>query len=80
MTAIDIVVTVAGAIGFGFALVRWLRVAQREHYHFGCRDPVRSPLVGLDQPERRARVRRGVHRRTRVRVADHGSGHRRGSR
>ncbi len=39
------------------------------------RDSVRSPLVGLDQPERRARVRRGVHRRTRVRVADHGSGH-----
>jgi UDP-N-acetylmuramoyl-tripeptide--D-alanyl-D-alanine ligase len=35
MTAIDIVVTIAGAIGFGFALVRWLRVAQREHYHPG---------------------------------------------
>ena len=35
MTALEIVATVTGAIGFGFALVRWLRVAQREHYLFG---------------------------------------------
>ncbi|HTN79592.1 MAG TPA: Mur ligase family protein [Acidimicrobiales bacterium] len=35
MTAIEIVTTVAGAIGFGFAAIRWLRVAQREHYLAG---------------------------------------------
>ena len=32
MTTIEIVTAVAGAIGFACAALRWLRVAQREHY------------------------------------------------
>ena len=35
MTAFDAVAAASGAVGFGFALVRWLRVAQREHYLVG---------------------------------------------
>ena len=32
VTAVEVVATAAGAIGFTVALLRWLRVAQREHY------------------------------------------------
>ncbi len=35
MSALEIVVTAAGAVAFAFAAVRWLRIAQREHYLFG---------------------------------------------
>ncbi len=35
MTAVEVVATAAGAIGFAAALLRWLRVAQREHYLAG---------------------------------------------
>ncbi len=35
MTAVEVVATAAGVIGFAAALLRWLRVAQREHYLAG---------------------------------------------
>ena len=35
MTCVEVVATAAGAIGFAVALLRWLRVAQREHYLAG---------------------------------------------
>jgi UDP-N-acetylmuramoyl-tripeptide--D-alanyl-D-alanine ligase len=35
MTAVEVVATAVGVIGFAAALLRWLRVAQREHYLAG---------------------------------------------
>src|SRR4029077_5456571 len=35
VTAVEVAATAAGAIGFAVALLRWLRVAQREHYLAG---------------------------------------------
>ena len=78
MTAIDIVVTVAGAIGFGFALVRWLRVAEREHYHSGCATRFARRWWGSTNPNVALVCAAVFTGALVVRVADHGSGHGRG--
>ena len=78
MTAIDIVVTVAGAIGFGFARGRAGCASRSGSTTTSDTRPGSLAAGGVDQPERRRRVRRGASpAHSRSVAADHGSGHRR---